>query len=101
LLHGLLRALGCFANGCANSDERSPELKRALGYTLAFAKQVDRLAARIKPAQQLAPLCSPKMPPSSLLFHFVRLAIVVDAGILGRRLVRGNNAAGLPLNGAV
>jgi hypothetical protein len=32
-----------------------------------------------------------------LLFHFIRLAVVVDAGILGKGPPRGNNAFGLPL----
>jgi len=96
-LHGLLRSLGCFANGRTSSDERSPALKRTLGHTLAFAEYLDRVAARVKPTQQLAPLRLAQMPSSSLLFHFVRLAVVIDAGILRNSIAGGKNATGLPL----
>jgi hypothetical protein len=37
------------------------------------------------------------MPSSSLLFHFVRLAVVIDAGILRNSIAGGKNATGLPL----
>ena len=64
---------------------------------MASAENLDRIAARIKPTQQLAPLRLTQSPPSPLLFHFARLTVVVDAGILGNSAAWGKYAAGLPL----